>query len=95
MVINLAECSRLEQRYVIKSLVAENCKPYEIYRRICDVSRQACFIQKHCLQMGKTWLYHYKPVSKRQSMEWKHIDSPVKKTFQALKSVKKVLLIVF
>ena len=34
---NQTECSRLEQRSVIKFLVAEKCKPCEIYRRIYDV----------------------------------------------------------
>ena len=48
---NLIEFSRLEQRSVMKSLVAEKCKPYEIYGRTCDVYREACFIKKKCLQM--------------------------------------------
>ena len=33
--------------------------------------------------------------SKRQFMEWKHTDSPVKKKFWAQQSVRKVLLKVF
>ena len=32
----------LEQRPIIKFLVAENCKPYEIEQRIYDVYRETC-----------------------------------------------------
>ena len=32
MVVNQTECSRLEQRSAIKVLVADKCKPYEIYK---------------------------------------------------------------
>ena len=32
---NQTESSRLEQKSVIKFLVAEKCKPCEIYRRMC------------------------------------------------------------
>ena len=47
---------RIEQRSVIKSLVTEKCKPYEIYRTLCDVYRDACFSKKkkNSLQMGLT-----------------------------------------
>ena len=31
------QCSRLEQRSVMKFLVPEKYKPCEIYRRMCDV----------------------------------------------------------
>ena len=38
--------SRLEQKSVIKFLVAEKCKPCEIYKRICDKYREECFSKK-------------------------------------------------
>ena len=40
---NQRECARLEQRPVIKFLVAENYKQCEIYRRIGDVYGEECF----------------------------------------------------
>ena len=43
IVVNLTEYSRLEQRSVMKFLMAENCKPCEIYRRIWEVYREAYF----------------------------------------------------
>ena len=73
---NQIEWSMLEQRPVIKSLVAEKCKPCEIYKRICDKHRQACLV-KRCLQMGETWICHFE--SRRQSTEWKNIDSRLEK----------------
>ena len=53
MAANQIECSRLEQRSVIRYLVAEKYKPGEFY--MCDLYREACFVKK-CLQMGLTWI---------------------------------------
>ena len=39
--------SSLEQRSIIKFLLAVKCKPCEIYQRICDVYEEACFNQKN------------------------------------------------
>ena len=36
----------------------------------------------------ETWVFHYEPESKRRSMEWKHVSSPVKKKFKSQKSLK-------
>ena len=38
------------------------------------------------------WVFHYEPESKRRSMEWKHVSSPVKKKFKSQKSLRKVML---
>ena len=46
MVANQTEYSRLEQRSVIKYLVTEKYKLYEIYRRMWDVYGEACFSPK-------------------------------------------------
>jgi hypothetical protein len=32
----------------------------------------------------ETWVHHYEPESKRQSMEWKHLGSPTKKEIQVV-----------
>ena len=40
MVTNKTECSKLEQRSVIKFLVAEKCKPYEIYKSMYVYSEE-------------------------------------------------------
>jgi len=41
--------------------------------------------------MDKTWLYHYDPETKQQSMEWQHNGSPCPKKFCVQKSAGKVL----
>ena len=46
MPANQTQCSWHKQRSVIKSLLAEKYKPYKIYRRMCDMYREACFSQK-------------------------------------------------
>lgn len=43
----------------------------------------------------ETWVHHYEPESKRQSMEWKHVQSPTKKKFKSQRAVGKVMLTVF
>ena len=64
MVSNQTECSRFEQRYVIKFSVSEKYKPCEIYRRISDVYREACF----SLKMFINGLNISLPGSKKQTM---------------------------
>jgi len=45
--------------------------------------------------MDETWLYHYDPETKQQSMEWRHSDSPCPKNFRLQKSAGKVLASIF
>ena len=45
--------------------------------------------------MDKTWLYHYDPDTKQQSMEWRHSGSSRPKKFRAQKSAGKVLALIF
>jgi len=41
--------------------------------------------------MDETWLYHYDPETKQQSIEWRHSVSPRPKKFRVQKSARKVL----
>ena len=41
--------------------------------------------------MDDTWLYHYNPETKQQSMGWRHSGSPRPKKFRMQKSAGKVL----
>ncbi|BFZ23541.1 hypothetical protein BsWGS_26580 [Bradybaena similaris] len=46
-------CSRIEQRSVIKFLVAEECKPVEIHRRMSTVYGATCFSRKNVYKWAK------------------------------------------
>jgi len=45
--------------------------------------------------MGETWLHHYDPETKQQSMDWRHSGSPRPKKFRVHKSAGKVLASIF
>ena len=45
--------------------------------------------------MDETWLYHYDPETKQQSMEWRHSGSPYPKKFRVQKSAGKFLASIF
>jgi hypothetical protein len=45
--------------------------------------------------MDETWLYHYDPETKQQSLEWRYSGSPLPKKFQVQKSAGKVLVSFF
>jgi hypothetical protein len=43
----------------------------------------------------ETWIHHFKPKTKRQSMEWHHTTSPWKKKFNSIPSASKIMATVF
>ena len=43
----------------------------------------------------ETWVHHYEPETKRQSMQWKHTSSPSSKKFKSQPSAGKLRLTVF
>ena len=45
--------------------------------------------------MEETWLYHYDPKTKQQSMEWRHSGTSGPKKFRVQKSTGKVLVSIF
>lgn len=45
--------------------------------------------------VDETWLFHYDPETKQQSMEWRHAGSPRPKKFKTQKSAGKVLASIF
>ncbi len=52
------------------------------------------FLEK-IITCDETWIHHFEPESKRQSMVWKHPDSPSVKKFKSRPFANKVLLTVF
>ena len=65
---------KFEERSVIKFLVAEKCKPCEIYRRMCDVFGDACFSKNNVYKWAKLGFATSSHNQKRQSLEWKYPD---------------------
>ena len=45
--------------------------------------------------MDETWLYHYDPETKQQSMEWRHSGSPRPKKFRVQNPAGKFLASIF
>jgi len=45
--------------------------------------------------MDETWLYHFDPETKQQSLEWRHSGSPRPKKFRVQKSAGKFLASIF
>jgi hypothetical protein len=43
----------------------------------------------------ETWIHHYEPETKRQSMEWHHPTSPWRKKFKVTPSAGKVMATIF
>ena len=72
-------------------------------RQRCQSSEQLFEFFRHdpndflsrLVTMDETWLYHYNPETKRQSMEWLHSGSLRPKKFQVQKSAGKVLASIF
>jgi len=75
-----------------------------------DQKRQCCQLSEQLLEffrfdpndfllrlltMDETWLYHYDPETKQQSMEWRHSGSLRPKKFRVQKSAGKVLASIF
>ena len=53
------------------------------------------FLDRIIIIGDKTCCHHYEPESKRQPMEWRHMNSPSKKKFKTLPSAGKVMCTVF
>jgi len=72
-------------------------------RQWCQLSEQLLEFFQHdpndflsgLVAMDETWLYHYDPETKQQSMEWWRSSSPHPKKFQVQKSTGKVLASIF
>ena len=94
MVANPTECSKLEQRSVMKFLMAEKHKACEIHRRMCDVYEEACLSQKMFINGWDRGLPLQARVEKTVDgveIQW----FSVMKRFWVQESVKKVILTVF
>jgi len=58
----------------------QRCQPSE--QLLEFFRRDANDFLSRLVAMDETWLYHYDPVTKQQSMEWWHSGSPRPKNFR-------------
>lgn len=84
-------------RWVLKMLTSDH-KSERL--RICKVLKYRYQAQgdeflTRIVTCDETWVHHFDPESKRQSLEWKHPESPVRKKFKSKPSAGKVLVTVF
>ena len=73
--------------------MAEKCKPWEIYRRMCDVHEEASFSEKNVYNWVKNE-FDTMRLSWKDNLWSENILISVKKKIQAQQSVKKVILTV-
>lgn len=84
-------------RWVPRELTAEHKrKRVEICQRLLDrYNNEGEEFLNRIVTGDETWVHHYDPESKRQSMEWKHPNSPATKKFKTPASAGKVMLTAF
>jgi len=89
--------SKVSCRWVPKMLTQEHKqKRVELSQQcLCRFEKESDDFLKRVITCDETWVWHYEPESKRQSLEWKHNDSPVKKKLKSQRSTGKVMLTVF
>jgi len=88
---------KLSAKWVPKCLNADQ------KRQRCQSSEQLLEFFRHdpndflsrLVTMDETWVYHYDPETKQQSMEWRHSGLPLPKIFRMQKSTGKVLTSIF
>ncbi|XP_011049295.1 PREDICTED: histone-lysine N-methyltransferase SETMAR-like [Acromyrmex echinatior] len=84
-------------RSLIHEIVSEKLE----FRKVCArwVPRELTPLHKAtrvtAVTGDETWVAHYTPENKRQSMQWKHTYSPTAKKFKVVKSVKKIMVSLF
>ena len=47
------------------------------------------------MTQAETWVHHFDPEAKKQSMQWKDLDSPPPKKFKRISSAGKVMASIF
>ena len=73
--------SKVSCHWVRKMLTPEHKQNrHDISRKLIDRFHKEgeTFLQR-IITCDETWVFHYEPETKQQSMEWKHTSCPVKK----------------
>ena len=88
---------KLSAKWVPKCLNADKkCQRCQASEQSLDFFRRdPNDLLARLLTMDETWLYHYDPETKQQSLEWRHNGSPHPKKFRVLKFVGNFLSTIF
>jgi len=88
---------KLTAKWVPKCLNADQkCQRCQSFEQLLEFfQRDPNDFLLQLVTMDKTWLYHYDPETKQQSMEWWHSGSARPKKFRVQKSNAKVLVSIF
>lgn len=97
VISNKLKYSKTSARWVPKKLTQQH---KETRLKVCTdlkarYEREGDSFLNKILTCDETWVHHFEPETKRQSMEWKHTSSPVRKKFRTQASAGKVMLTVF
>jgi hypothetical protein len=96
-IIDTSEYSKVCARWIPRSLTTEHRRQR---KAICSEllmrfgAEGEAFLSR-IVTGDETWAHHYEPETKRQSMEWRHPQSPRKNKFKTIPSAGKVLITVF
>jgi len=96
-IINQLGYRKICSRWVPRKLTEEN---KQRRKECCEVLLQRYQVEGvdflfNIVTGDETWVHHYDPEEKRQSMEYRHFLSPQTKKFKTQPSAKKLLLTVF
>ncbi|KAJ4448311.1 hypothetical protein ANN_10326, partial [Periplaneta americana] len=84
-----------EVRSVIMFFNAQSIAPIEIHRQLCQSHDDGEEFLDRIIMGNETWISHFTPETKQQSMHWRHSGSPVRMKFKQTLSVRKVMCTVF
>ena len=84
---------KVHARWVPKELTVVNKQQrMEVATQLVRWYEEDPSILERIVTGDETWVHHYDPDSKRQSMKWRHPSSPVQKKFKRQPSAKKIML---
>ena len=88
--------SKVSARWVLRNLNMQDCQQrVESSQELLEVYNANPEDFHTRLVIDETWLHHWDPDTKKESMQWKHPGSPPHKKFRTQPSASKVMAMVF
>ena len=88
---------KVSARWVPRMLTVDQkrCRHRTCHQLLREFQENPEDFMDRIVTQDETWVHHYDPETKRQSMQWKHTDSPTPLKFKVASSSKKVMASVF